>query len=168
MVALRYYKVAFYFAFTQAYFTALIGVAILGVSSWTLLGHYSPFYGIMNSILCIVFVEYWKHQEYDLAVRWGVKGVSKLETKRHGFVHEKEATDPMTGDKVQIFPATKRFQRQLLQIPFALAAAGALGALIATSFGIEIFMSEIYHGPGKSYLVSAKDRNSSESLAKST
>jgi len=147
-------KVAFYFAFTQAYFTALIAVAVLGVTSWTLLGYYSPFYGIMNSLLCITFVEYWKHQEYDLAVRWGVKGVSAIETKRHNFAHAHERTDRVTGEKVQVFPAPKRFQRQLLQIPFALIAALGLGTLIATAFGIEIFMTEIYNGPLKSVLVS--------------
>lgn len=104
-----------------------------------------------------MFVEYWKHQEYDLAVRWGVKGVSAIETKRHSFVHEKEKTDPVTGEKVQIFPAPKRFQRQLLQIPFGIAAVLVLGALIGTSFGIEIFMTEIYNGPMKSILVSEED-----------
>jgi hypothetical protein len=53
-----------------------------------------------------------------------------------------------------VFPATKRMQRQLLQIPFALLAAIALGAIIATCFAIEIFISELYNGPLKTYLVS--------------
>jgi hypothetical protein len=45
--------------------------------------------------------------------------------------------------------------RQLLQVPFALLAAVALGAIIATCFAIEIFISEVYNGPLKGYLVSA-------------
>jgi hypothetical protein len=53
-----------------------------------------------------------------------------------------------------VFPATKRMQRQLLQIPFALLVAIALGAIIATCFAIEIFISELYNGPLKTYLVS--------------
>jgi hypothetical protein len=52
-----------------------------------------------------------------------------------------------------MFPATKRLRRQLLQIPFAIAAAIVLGALIATCFGIEVFISEIYDGPLKWILV---------------
>lgn len=96
---------------------------------------------------CVVFTEYWKHQEVDLAVRWGVRGVSKIEKHRRDFKHEKEITDPVTGERVRMFPATKRFQRQLLQVPFALATALVLGTLIGTCFGIEIFISEIYHGP---------------------
>jgi anoctamin-10 len=118
-----------------------------------LLGHYSPIYAIVNCLWCVSFVEYWKRQELDLSIRWGVKGVSSIQTKRKGFIHEKEITDPVTGETVQVFPATKRLGRQVLQIPFAFLACLALGTLIATCFGIEIFISEIYNGPLKSVLV---------------
>ncbi|PBP15808.1 DUF590-domain-containing protein [Diplocarpon rosae] len=43
--------------------------------------------------------------------------------------------------------------KQLLQVPFAIGAALLLGGLIATCFGIEIFISEVYGGPFKTYLV---------------
>ncbi len=109
----------------------------------------------MNGLWCVTFVEYWKRQEIDLGVRWGVKGVSSIQQKRRDFEHEKEVKDPVTGETVRIFPATKRLGRQLLQVPFALLAALALGTLIATCFGIEIFLSEVYNGPGQSLLVSA-------------
>ena len=118
-----------------------------------LLGHFSPYYAIVNAVWCTVFTEWWKRQETDLAVRWGVRGVSRIETKRKGFRHEKEITDPVTGEKLMVFSASKRLQRQLLQVPFALGAAILLGALIATCFGIEVFISEIYNGPFKSVLV---------------
>ncbi|ORY17824.1 calcium-activated chloride channel-domain-containing protein [Clohesyomyces aquaticus] len=146
-------KIAFYFAFTQSYFTFLFFPAAFGFISWLFLGHFSPIYGIVNAIWCTVFTEWWKHQEVDLGVRWGVRGVSRIETKRRDFMHEKEITDPVTGERVLMFPSTKRLQRQLLQIPFALVAASLLGALIATCFGIEVFISEIYNGPFKSLLV---------------
>lgn len=146
-------KIAFYFAFTQSYFTFLIFPAVFGFSSWMLLGHFSPVYAIINALWCTIFTEYWKHQEVDLGVRWGVRGVSRIDTKRKDFQYEKEIIDPVTGERVQIFPATKRLQRQLLQVPFALGAACVLGSLIATCFGIEIFISEVYDGPFKSVLV---------------
>ncbi|KAF2190943.1 DUF590-domain-containing protein [Zopfia rhizophila CBS 207.26] len=146
-------KIAFYFAFTQSYFTFLIFPAAFGLSAWLLLGHFSPIYGIVSAIWCIIFTEWWKHQEIDLGVRWGVRGVSRIETKRKGFKHEKQITDPVTGEKVLTFPSTKRLQRQLLQLPFALGAAVVPGALIATCFGIEVFISEVYNGPFKSILV---------------
>lgn len=146
-------KIAFYFAFTQSYFTFLIFPAVFGFSSWMLLGHFSPVYAVINALWCIVFTEYWKHQEVDLGIRWGVRGVSRIDTKRKDFQYEKEIIDPVTGERIQIFPATTRLQRQLLQVPFALGAACVLGSLIATCFGIEIFISEVYDGPFKSVLV---------------
>ncbi|KAL9062498.1 MAG: hypothetical protein Q9157_008870 [Trypethelium eluteriae] len=137
----------------KSYFAALIFPAAIGASAWLLLGNYSLVYAGVSCLWCVVFVEYWKHQEVDLAVRWGVRNVSRIEHKRKGFNYEFETSDPVTGEKVQIFPATTRLQRQLLQIPFAIAAALLLGTLIATCFGIEIFISEIYNGPLKSILV---------------
>ncbi|KAF2733124.1 DUF590-domain-containing protein [Polyplosphaeria fusca] len=146
-------KIAFYFAFTQSYFTFLFFPAAFGAAAWFLLGHFSPIYGIVSSVWCTVFTEYWKHQEADLGIRWGVRGVSRIETNRKDFKHEKEITDPVTGEKVRIFSGSKRLQRQLLVLPFAIAASTMLGALIATCFCIEVFISEVYGGPLKSILV---------------
>ena len=146
-------KVAFYFAFTQSYFSFLLFPSAFGFSCWVLLGHFSPIYAIVNGLWCVVFIEYWKRQEVDLGIRWGVKGVSAIQEKRREFQYEKEVKDPITGETVQIFPATKRLSRQLLQIPFALIASLALGTVIATCFAIEIFLSEVYKGPFDSYLV---------------
>ena len=131
----------------------MIFPAAFGFSSWVLLGYFSPLYAIVNGLWCVVFVEWWKRQEFDLAIRWGVKGVSAIEDKRHEFRPEKEVKDPITGELVQIFPATKRLQRQLLQLPFAILAGIALGSLMSMCFGIEIFTAEVYDGPFKSVLV---------------
>jgi anoctamin-10 len=127
--------------------------AAFGFASWVLLGHNSGVYAIVNGLWCVTFVEYWKRQEIELGVRWDVKGVSAISQKRKEFQPEKEIQDPVTGETVRFFPATTRLWRQLLQLPFALLASVALGTLIATCFGIEIFLSEIYNGPLKSVLV---------------
>ena len=142
-------KVAYYFAFTQSYFAFLIFPAAFGFSSWVLLGHFSSIYAIVNCLWSVVFIEYWKKQEVDLGIRWAVKGVSAIQEKRRGFQHQKGTT----GETEQVFPATKRLYRQLLQLPFAVVASMALGIIIATCFGIEIFLSEVYNGPFKSILV---------------
>ncbi|KAF2097207.1 DUF590-domain-containing protein [Rhizodiscina lignyota] len=146
-------KIAYYFAFTQAYFMFLLAPAAFGFASYFLLGHYSSTYAIVNSLLCTVFTEWWKHQEVDLAVRWGVRNVSQIASRNREFKQEKVVTDPVTGEQVAFFPATKRLQRQFLQVPFAILCATVLGTLIATCFGIEIFISEVYNGPLKSVLV---------------
>ncbi|KAF7718876.1 Uncharacterized protein PECH_007191 [Penicillium ucsense] len=146
-------SLGFYFAFLQSYFRFLIFPAAFGFSCWFLLGGFSIIYTIVNSLWAIVFVEYWKRQEVELSCRWQTKGVSAVETKRREFVPEKEVRDDATGEMRGVFPATKRMQRQLLQIPFALLAAVGLGVIIATCFAIEIFISELYKGPLKSWLV---------------
>ncbi|KAK5135211.1 hypothetical protein LTR08_005460 [Meristemomyces frigidus] len=146
-------KIAFYFAFTQSYLTFLLFPSGVGVFSWLFLGHFSSFYAITVSLWCVVFTEYWKHQELDLSIRWGVKSVSTIETKRHEFKAATETTDPITGETLQVYPDSQRLQRQLLQVPFAIACVLVLGTLIATCFGIEVFISEVYDGPGKSFLV---------------
>ena len=147
-------RIAFYFAFTQSYFTFLVFPAAFGLASWVLLGYFSSVYAIVNALWCIVFTEYWKHQEVDLAIRWGVRNVRNIETKRKDFKHEKEITDPVTGETVAFFPARKRLLRQLLQVPFILVSAIMLGSLIAVCFGIEVFISEVYNGPLQWLLVS--------------
>ena len=86
-------KIAFYFAFLQSYFLFLLFPAGFGFCSWLLLGQYSPIYAIINGLWCIVFVEYWKKQEIDLAFQWGVRGVSKIQHKRPDFVGDSIMTD---------------------------------------------------------------------------
>ena len=98
-------------------------------------------------------MEWWKRQEKDLALRWGVRNVSQYSFKRKDFKYEKEIKDPITGETVTVFPTTTRLSRQALQIPFAILSILMLGSLIATCFGIEIFISEVYNGPFKGYLV---------------
>lgn len=147
-------KIAFYFAFLQSYFMFLIFPAGFGFSAWVLLGQYSPVYAVVNALWTIFFVEYWKKQETDLAVQWGVRGVSKIQHKRPAFKHERTIKDQITGEDIKVFSPVKRLGRQLLQVPFAIAAASVLGSLIAGCFAIEIFISEVYDGPFKAYLVS--------------
>lgn len=147
-------KIGFYFAFLQSYFMFQIFPAAFGLSCWVLLGQYSHIYAIVNCIWSVVFIEYWKKQEIDLAVQWGVRGVSKIRHTRPQFKHESEAKDPVTGEEIKVYSPLKRLARQLLQVPFAITAALVLGGLIAMCFGIEIFISEIYDGPFKTYLVS--------------
>ncbi|KAI6710837.1 hypothetical protein JHW43_006631 [Diplocarpon mali] len=146
-------KIAFYFSFLQSYFLFLTFPAAFGFFAWVALGQFSPVYAIINALWSIFFVEYWKKQETDLAVQWGVRGVSKIQRMRPAFKHENIIRDPITGEDVKIFSPAKRVARQLLQVPFAVGAALLLGGLIATCFGIEIFISEVYGGPFKTYLV---------------
>ena len=146
-------QVAFYFAFLQSYFAFLLFPAAFGFGAWLVLGPYSWFYGLVNCLWSVVFFEHWHRKEVDYAVRWGVRGVSKIQRRRPQFRFDREAQDPVTGEVVKVFSPLKRLSRQLLQVPFALVCALTLGGLIGGCFAIEIFITEIYNGPFTQYLV---------------
>ncbi|KAM0524544.1 hypothetical protein ACHAPE_000641 [Trichoderma viride] len=144
--------VAFYFAFLKDYCRFQIFPAAIGFASWMILGQFSGFYAICSCLWSVVFFEYWKRKEADLAISWGVRGVSKIQHQRPEFQWDFEAADLATGEPVKVYPFTKRLQTQLLQIPFALACVVILGGLVATVNSLEIFINEVYGGPGKQYL----------------
>ncbi|KAF5019503.1 hypothetical protein F66182_8510 [Fusarium sp. NRRL 66182] len=144
-------KVAFYFAFIQAYLAFLTFPAITGVIAWLWLPRYSLAYGILTSVWCTVFLEYWKVQEIDLSLRWNVKGIGNVKVNRPQFKYESVHVDE-GGRKHYYFPRWKVALRQLLQIPFLLFALLALGVTITAVFAIEVLISETYAGPYKDYL----------------
>ncbi|KAF8453652.1 plasma membrane stress response protein-like protein [Terfezia claveryi] len=146
-------KVGFYFAFMQSYFAFLIYAGIFGAGSYFLLPAYSPLFALANGLWSIIFVEWWRRQEIDLAVRWGVRGCARIQNRRAAFKADKEVEDPVSGQRVPVFSAWKRLGRQSLQLPFALLTCGLLASLFAGVFAIEIFLSEVYNGPGKSLFV---------------
>lgn len=121
-------KVAFYFAFLQSYFQFLFFPAAFGFGAWVILGQFSLLYAIVNCLWCVIFFEYWKKKEVDLAVQWGVRGVSRIQHPRTEFQFERQTQDPVTGEVIKIYSPFKRLQRQLLQLPFALACLLVLGS----------------------------------------
>lgn len=132
---------------------------MFGFSCWLLLGSFSIIYTVVNCLWGVVFIEFWKRKEVDLSCRWQTKGVSVVRPMRREFKPEKEVRDEGTGEIIGVFPARKRMVRQLLQVPFVLLSAVALGVIIATCFAIEIFISEVYNGPLKTYLVGSLARS---------
>lgn len=146
-------SVAFYFAFLQSYFAFQIFPAAFGVGAWLILGRYSWLYAFVNSLWSVIFFEWWKKKEVDLAVQWGVRNVSRIQHARAEFQWDHEAADPVTGELVKHYPPTKRLMAQLLQVPFTVACVLILGALYIFCFGAEIFLTQVYDGPFKSYLV---------------
>ncbi|GES59905.1 plasma membrane stress response protein [Aspergillus terreus] len=145
-------KVAFYYAFFHCYNRFMAFGAAWGIVSWYFFGPYSITCALVNCFWHIVFVEYWKIRQTDLSVRWNVKGVGVLKVNRPEYVWDKEVRDPIIGDVLQVFSPYRQVMRQLLLIPFATVAALALGTLIVVTFALEVFISEVYTGPWKSYL----------------
>ena len=143
-------KVAFYFAFIQTYFIFLTFPAFTGVVTWLVLPKYSLAYAILTGVWCTVFLEYWKLQEIDLSIRWNVRGVNKVKINRPNFRYDSVIVE--SGRTMHYFPKRKQIARQLLQLPFILAAAAILGCIICAVFVVEVLISETYDGPYRFYL----------------
>ncbi|KAG6068453.1 hypothetical protein E4U32_000606 [Claviceps aff. humidiphila group G2b] len=146
-------SIAFYFAFLRSYFVFLAFPSAMGFAAWMLLGQFSSVYALGCGLWSVIFLEYWKKKEVDLAVQWGVRGVSAIQLPRPEFEWDYEAEDVVTGEPVKVYSYKKRFQTQLLQIPFAIACIVVLGGLVVIANSLEIFITQVYDGPGKQYLV---------------
>ncbi|KAI4726691.1 putative plasma membrane stress response protein [Aureobasidium sp. EXF-10728] len=137
-------KVAFYYAFIQAYSLFLIVPALCGTLFWLFSKPYSITFGAATCIWSITFVEWWKRQELDLSIRWNVKGVGALKVNRVQYAWKKEEMDPITGEVKKTFPAHKRLARQLLFLPFAALASLALSSVLVVTFLVEAVISDVY------------------------
>jgi anoctamin-10 len=96
-----------YFAFTQFYCISLIPLSVVGILSDFFLqrGPYHPFYAVALGAWTIGFKHAWERRQRDLAIRWEVKGFTKLvEQRRAAYVTEGDRVDPTTGVKVGYFP----------------------------------------------------------------
>ncbi|KAG9565461.1 putative plasma membrane stress response protein, partial [Aureobasidium melanogenum] len=137
-------KVAFYYAFIQAYSLFLIVPASCGTLFWLFSRPYSIAFGAVLCVWSITFVEWWKRQELELSIRWKVKGVDALKVNRVQYTWEKEETDPITGETKKIFSTRKRLARQLWFVPFAALASLALSSVLVVTFLIEAMISDVY------------------------
>ncbi|KAK9450295.1 calcium-activated chloride channel-domain-containing protein [Limtongia smithiae] len=146
-------KIAFYFAFLQFYFRWLAVPAVIGVVAVYIAPPFAGWYAIVSGLWCLSFVEAWKHRENELAVQWGVKGISGLANARAKFKGESERENPITKAMEPYYPSWKRVVKQLGAIPTSLVAGVLLMLLQVIAFALEIFLSEIYDGPLKQYLV---------------
>ncbi|POS82783.1 hypothetical protein EPUL_003547 [Erysiphe pulchra] len=146
-------RIALYFAFLQSYLIFLIFPAAIGLFAWIFLGRYSPIFAGFNTLWCIIFVEFWKKQEKIFASQWKSHDDSINGYQYPELEHMITSNDPLVGKRIRKLYLIKQLFRQILQIPFVIAAVIILGGLIATCFGIEIFITELYSGHFKKYMV---------------
>lgn len=142
-------KVAIYFAFLQHYFTWLAVPALVGLFVHIFVGAYSIFFAIFNIAWAVVYLNSWGLKENSLALQWGTKGVSLIETSRPKFVPEKWIKDPITNKTVPTASYWNRVAKQLSTIPMIISAAGAVFLLQIVALSLEIFFTQAYQGPLK-------------------
>ncbi|KAG0262946.1 hypothetical protein DFQ27_002013 [Actinomortierella ambigua] len=145
-------RIAYYFEFLQFYFQWLAFPTGLGVLVHYFGSSFSIFYGITVVLWSAFFTESWKKREKELALWWGVRHVSRSETRRPGF-HGEAMTDPVTGEVTPFFSPYKRWQRKITGVPVIVGGALVLSMVITSVFAIEVFLTLYYEGPMKDILV---------------
>ncbi|KAG0246316.1 calcium-activated chloride channel-domain-containing protein [Mortierella sp. GBAus27b] len=146
-------KVAYYFEFLQFYFQWLAAPTALGVLINFFGSPFSIFYGFCVVLWSVIFTEFWKRRQRELSLWWGVRFVSKTETRRPAFKGDTLAQDPITGEMLPFFSPWKRWSRKLAGIPVVLGGAFALAGVITIVFAIEVFFTMYYDGYLKDFLI---------------
>lgn len=147
-------QVALYFAFGQYYGFFLAGAAVFATLSWMYYGSYSIGFSVISCLWCIIFVEYWKVQQTDLAIRWGSRGVCEVKGDRAHSTWEKEAQGHQTVQRTkEIYQVEKQLLRQLPQFAVAILASFFIGSLVLVTFTVELLALEVYKGPFKAFIV---------------
>lgn len=141
--------IALYFGFLNFYFQALAPAALLGASFWLLGRPFSPIYSLGLVAWSCLFVELWRMKQRKLAVRWGTLGVGQVDRRRHDFVARTTRIDPATDEPEEVFEWWRRELRVILSLPIVAFFASVLAATMTLMFVVEIFVTQLYHGPLK-------------------
>lgn len=136
-------RVALYFEFLRNYYNWLVIASIGGVISSLLFKRFSIIFTFLNALWGIVFLSSWKKREDVLRIQWGLQGVDKIQVRRQEYVGVTNELDSAYS------PNAGRTLKKLAFIPVAIVAAIILLSYQIACFFIEIFLTEIYQGPGK-------------------
>ncbi|KAJ3814467.1 calcium-activated chloride channel-domain-containing protein [Lentinula aff. lateritia] len=128
-----------YFIFIQSYTRALAVPAAFGVIFWVIGAPYSPIYSLLTSVWGIGFVEWWRVEERRIALRYGVRGSTRVEKAR-------------VQNRYKDISAWTREIRILASVPVILSFAVLLAVLMTVIFFLEEFCEHFYTGPGQNYV----------------
>ncbi|CDK25813.1 unnamed protein product [Kuraishia capsulata CBS 1993] len=131
-------KYAFYFGFLTHYLKWLMVFSLVGVISNIFFGRFSKVYAVFNIAFAVSFYLFWKVKQTSLAREWGVENVGVVEISR--------------ASNASPDPEYKTLFKAFLFTPVALTSALTLFAYQMGCFFIEIFLTELYDGPGKGLL----------------
>ncbi|KAJ2385882.1 hypothetical protein GGI05_004556, partial [Coemansia sp. RSA 2603] len=141
-------EIALYFAFVQSYFVWLALPAAAGVAAHVAGASFAWPLAAALVVWTVAFTETWARREADIATYWGVHGVERAaDTRRAAFRPAHHATDPVTGERVPVFPAARRWARRALGAVVVAALAAVLAALVAGIFALQTAAGELYAGP---------------------
>ena len=119
--------IAFYFAWLEFYTQWLVVPSIIGVLLFVWQLYYgsldvawSPIFSLFMAVWSMLFLEFWKRRNAELAQRWGVLHYEDEEVVRPQFIGEWKQ-DASTGEMVRIYPAWRRAAKYaIVTVPFVL------------------------------------------------
>ncbi|MCP8717615.1 MAG: anoctamin [Asgard group archaeon] len=146
-------QIALYFEFIKHYSFWLVLLSILGLFSYVRQNQrFLMAYSITNLIWGAVFLSSWHRREQHLVNSWGVQNCHLIEDHNTELARVNEKYE----EKSTYFHSNNsdgiRFFKQLAFIPIALGFTAVLVSYQLACFCIEIFLTDIYNGPGKSLL----------------
>lgn len=146
-------QIALYFEFFKHYIYWLFGLSVLGVFQYfKKTGTYSLSYTFINLLWGTLFLAFWHRKQQYLVNLWGVQNSHLVEEHSLELAEINEKYEAQSGYLHKNNAEGFRFVKQLLFIPIALGFAAVLISYQLGCFFIEIFLTDLYDGPGKSYL----------------
>jgi hypothetical protein len=101
----------------------------------------------------LLFTEFWRRKERELAIWWGTRNFSRFEQRRPEFHEEKYVKNAITGEMEPFFPPWKRWLRRAIAAPVILTCSIALSFVLLAYILFEVIMSEYYSGPFREQMV---------------
>ncbi|RCK64020.1 hypothetical protein Cantr_10364 [Candida viswanathii] len=146
-------QIALYFEFIKHYTFWLVLLSILGLFSYVRQNQrFLLAYSITNLIWGALFLCSWHRRQQHLVNAWGVQNCHLIEDRNTELAQVNEKYE----EKSSYFHSNNadgiRFFKQLAFIPIALVFTAVLVSYQLACFCIEIFLTDIYNGPGKSLL----------------
>lgn len=145
--------IALYFEFMKYFIKWVNLLAIFGVVSYWKSRHvYSLTYCIVNLIWGALFICFWKRRENYLIACWGSLNCHLIQEHQLKLADINERFETKSGYKHNNNYEGIKFLKQLCFIPVALAIAVILVSYQLGCFVLEIFIADIYDGPGKVFI----------------
>ncbi|KAK6201443.1 calcium-activated chloride channel-domain-containing protein [Scheffersomyces amazonensis] len=146
-------QISLYFEFLKFYLFALAILAVLGFTSYLKSGKtYSLTYSFINLVWGVLFITFWNRKQQYLVNFWGVQNSHLIEEYNSKLAQVNEKFEQHSSYQHKDNGDAYRFIKQLVFIPIALFFTIVLVSYQLACFVIEIFLTDIYDGPGKSLL----------------
>jgi hypothetical protein len=131
---------AFYFGWLEFYTRWLLLPAVAGVLLFlaqmyhgTLDVPYVPLFSLFMAVWSILFLEFWKRRNAELAQRWGVLNYEDEEVVRPQFYGEWKQ-DASNGELVRVYPRWKRVLKFTITVPVIFGFLVGMVALMIIVF----------------------------------